>query len=294
MTTPSDEFGNETIIMDCLAGRKLYGDDFSTEEIAKWFADEEEGFANLGAKNRESYCYEYHGLNRLHGFNHLQTRNYSHALSIGGAYGEELRPFLPNINAITILEPSGAFTVKSLDGVPVHYVKPLASGVMPFDNDTFDIATCFGCLHHIPNVSMVLRELYRCLKPNGVALVREPIISMGDWRQVRRGLTKRERGIPLFVFRQILSHAGFIIVKETLCGFPLTPRLGSLLKGHVYNSSIAVRVDQFLAYLFAWNYRYHATRPYEKLMPTVAAYIICKTSVDPKPYISVANAILEK
>ena len=107
---------------------------------------------------------------------------------------------------------------------------------------------------------------------------------MGDWRHVRRGLTKRERGIPLSVFRQILSHAGFIIVKETLCGFPVTPRLGSLLKVHAYNSSIAVRVDQFLARVFAWNYRYHATRPCEKLIPTVAAYLLYKSKVDPKPY----------
>jgi len=282
MITPADKSGDKAIMNDCFAGRKLYGDDFSADEIVEWFADEEEGFANLGAKNRESYCYEYHGLNRLHGFNHLPSGSYNHALSIGGAYGEELRPFLPNINAITILEPSGAFIVKNLDGVPVHYVKPLASGVMPFDDDTFDLATCFGCLHHIPNVTTVLRELYRCLKPNGFALVREPIISMGDWRTVRRGLTRRERGIPLSVFRQILSRAGFIIAKETLCGFPLMPRLGSLLKGHAYNSSIAVRVDQFLARLFAWNYRYHATRPYEKLMPTVAAYLLYKAKVDSK------------
>jgi SAM-dependent methyltransferase len=187
---------------------------------------------------------------------------------------------LPNINTVTILEPSGAFTVKDLDGIPVHYVKPVASGVMPFDNEMFDLATCFGCLHHIPNVTTVLCELYRCLKPNGYALIREPIISMGDWRNARRGLTKRERGIPLSVFRQVILHTGFTVIKETLCGFPLTPRLGPLLKGPAYNSSIAVRVDQFLAHLFAWNYRYHATRPYEKLMPSSAAYVLYKPPVE--------------
>ena len=276
MTTPSDKSGDEAIMNDCFAGRKLYGDDFSVDEIVKWFADEEEGFANLGAKNRESYCYEYHGLNRLHGFNYLPPGSYNHALSIGGAYGEELRPFLPNINAITILEPSGAFIVENLDGVPLHYVKPLASGVMPFDNDTFDLATCFGCLHHIPNVTTVLGELYRCLKPNGFALVREPIISMGDWRHVRRGLTKRERGIPLSVFRQILSHVGFSIAEETRCCFSLTPRLGRLFKGHTYNSSVAVRIDQFLARLFTSNYRYHPTSSCQKLIPTAAAFVLHK------------------
>lgn len=263
-------------------GRKLYGDDFSLDQIKEWFADEEEGFANLGAKDRESYCYEYNELNRLHGFSHLPPGRYNQTLSIGGAYGEELKHFLPNISTVTILEPSGAFTVKDLDGIPVYYVKPLASGVMPFDNEIFDLATCFGCLHHIPNVTTVLRELYRCLKPNGFALVREPITSMGDWRNTRRGLTKRERGIPLSLFRQILSQAEFIIVRETLCGFPLTPRLGSLFNGHAYNSATAVRIDQILASLFAWNYRYHATRPYEKLMPSSVAYLLRKPQTNSK------------
>jgi SAM-dependent methyltransferase len=280
---PADGHGNKANMNDCFAGRKLYGDDFSSDEIMEWYADEEEGYANLGSKNRVSYFYEYHGLNRVHGFNHLPPGTYNHALSIGGAYGEELKPFLENIKAITILEPSSTFIVKDIDGVPVRYVKPLASGVMPFDNDTFDIATCFGSLHHIPNVTTVLRELYRCLKPNGFALIREPIASMGDWRHPRKGLTKRERGIPLSIFRKILSCAGFIIVKETLCGFPLTPRLWSLLKVHAYNSSIAVRVDQFLARLFAWNYRYHATRPYEQLRPTSVAYLLYRGKSTSKP-----------
>ena len=74
MVTPTDKSLDDVLMNDCLAGRKLYGDDFSVDEIVEWFADEEEGFANLGAKNRENYCYEYHGLNRLHGFNHLPSR----------------------------------------------------------------------------------------------------------------------------------------------------------------------------------------------------------------------------
>ncbi len=33
-----------------LSGAKLYGDDFTIDEIEEWFADEAEGSANLGAK----------------------------------------------------------------------------------------------------------------------------------------------------------------------------------------------------------------------------------------------------
>ncbi len=35
-----------------LSGERLYGDDFTIEEIQKWFADEAEGYADLGAKEK--------------------------------------------------------------------------------------------------------------------------------------------------------------------------------------------------------------------------------------------------
>ena len=265
---------NATYMNDCLSGKKLYGDDFPEDAIQAWFSDEKEGFADLGAKNHASYCYEYHGLNILHGFRHLPPKLYERTLCVGGAYGEEVKPFLSSIRAITILEPSGAFRTTSLDDVPIEYVKPLPIGIMPFEDETFDLATCFGCLHHIPNVGTVLRELYRCLKPNGFALVREPIISMGDWRNQRRGLTRHERGIPLSVFRTLIADAGFWVEKETLCGFSLTSRFGAIFGKHFYNSLSAVRIDQVLAELFAWNYRYHPLTIVQKVMPTVAAFVL--------------------
>ena len=43
-----------------LSGKKLYGDDFSASQIAQWYADEAEAYADLGAANRHSYCYGYH------------------------------------------------------------------------------------------------------------------------------------------------------------------------------------------------------------------------------------------
>jgi SAM-dependent methyltransferase len=279
MLMPNEtEILKTTYISDCLSGQRLYGDDFSEDAIRAWFEDEKEGFADLGAKNQASYCYEYHGLNLLHGFRYLPPKTYEHTLSIGGAYGEELRPLLPCMKAITILEPSGAFTTQSLGGVPVEYAKPHPSGIMPFKDETFDLATCFGCLHHIPNVGVVLRELHRCLKQDGFAVIREPIISMGDWRNPRRGLTKRERGIPLSVFRTLIAEAGFIIEKETLCVFPLTSLLQRMLGAHCYNSHTTVRIDQVLARLFVWNYRYHPITMIQKFMPTVAAYVLKKSA----------------
>ena len=64
------------------SGEKLYGDDFDQIAIQRWFADEAEGYADLGAKDRESYRYGYHALNWLHGFRHLdRNRRFSRAMS---------------------------------------------------------------------------------------------------------------------------------------------------------------------------------------------------------------------
>jgi len=36
-------------------GERLYGDDFSYDEIREWFKDEEYGYYGLGQKSRENY-----------------------------------------------------------------------------------------------------------------------------------------------------------------------------------------------------------------------------------------------
>lgn len=259
-----------------LEGKKLYGDDFSPEEIEQWFKDEEEAYANLGAKDRPQNYYGAHALNHAHSFRYLPPRRFPSVLSLGGATGEELRPLLSRVEKITILEPSQAFPVKAIAGVPVEYVKPRSSGIMPFRDESFDLATCFGCLHHVPNVSTVVRELFRCLRPSGIALIREPIVSMGDWRRERAGLTKRERGLPLPIFRAIVRSAGFTIVKETRSIFPLISRLRFIFRGPIYNSAAAVYADDILSRLFAWNDRYHCVNPFQKLKPTAAAFVLRK------------------
>lgn len=154
-----------------LNGDKLFGDDFNISQILEWYKDEEEGYSNLGAKDKDCYTYGYHALNKSHGFDFLSSDNFQNVLGFGSAYGDEFTPILNQIQQITILEPSDVFKNTSIRGIPVKYVKPSPDGSIPFENNTFDLITCFGVLHHIPNVSKVLSELYRVLKPNGYLLV---------------------------------------------------------------------------------------------------------------------------
>lgn len=259
-----------------LNGEKLYGDDFSAEEISRWFAEEENGYYNLGAFDRTKYVYGYHALNWEHGFRFLSDQTYSSILGVGSAYGDELLPIAKLCDHISILEPSSGFVVKDLNGVPVTYFKPQVTGILPFADNSFDLITCFGVLHHVPNVSIVVNEFYRCLKPNGHLLIREPITSMGDWRKPRIGLTKNERGIPLKIFQVLILSAGFGITRENKCMFSITSRLRYFLSQPVYNSRLGIVIDKLLCKLCIWPDKYHPKNFFHKFRPTCIFYLLHK------------------
>lgn len=267
----SDEF------FKYLLGEQLYGDDFTMEEIQQWYADEAEGYADLGSKVKDDYRYGYHQLNNQHAFKHLRNRRFNHALGVGSAYGEEFRPIANNISRLTILDPSEAFSeVKEILGTPCQYVKPTPSGNMPFEDNQFDLVTSLGVMHHIPNVSHVMGECYRCLANGGVMLLREPIVSMGDWRKPRRGLTKRERGIPVHIMDQIVKGVGFKVRHRAFCSFPVIPRIANALGVTAYNNTAITLADAVLSRVFSWNIRYSRTKLHEKFAPASVYYVLEK------------------
>src|SRR5829696_8171753 len=92
-----------------LRGDALYGDSLSEPELKRWFAEEAEGYANLGAGDSRAYVYSYHALNWYHGFRHLPDRRLGAVLGFGSAYGHELEPIAHRAGAITITDPSEAF-----------------------------------------------------------------------------------------------------------------------------------------------------------------------------------------
>lgn len=257
------------------SGKKLYGDDFSALEVADWFKDEEKGYFDLEERDSKA-DYGYSALNWQHGFRFISHRTFQRVLGVGSAYGHELYPILGNAGSIVVLEPADGFHSGDLKGVPIDYVKPLADGQLPFKKGEFDLVTCFGVLHHIPNVSKVLGEIYRCLRPGGCVLIREPTISMGDWRYPRKGLTSRERGIPIMIFRQMINECGFLIKRETRCMFSLTSRLRMLVRKPAYNSKTIVLLDKMFCALPIWSNAYHAVNNFQKLRPTSVFYLLEK------------------
>ena len=262
-----------------LAGEQLYGDNLSLADIEKWFDDEKEGYANLYAQDGANCRYPYHALNELYGLRHFGERSFPNALGLGSAFGDEFLPIARRIGKLTILDPSDAYAnATHVEEIPCEYRKPDLSGTLPFPDQQFDLILCLGVLHHIPNVSHVMNECFRCLAPGGIMLVREPIISMGDWRQPRAGLTKRERGIPLHIFESIIQKTGFTVRYRTVCNFQALAKIAVKCGVLPYNHPLLTRLDVFLSRLFFFNRRYHASGFFQKLRPAAVQWVLERSS----------------
>ncbi len=264
-----------------LKGEKLYGDDFSPEDIKKWYTDESEASEEL----RKAYN-SYDKLNRSNDYKNFfysfrfLNGNFNNILSIGGAYGDELLPLVDRVDGkIFIIESSQELIDKQKGSKNFNYCLADVSGKINFKDSSFSLVTCFSTLHHIPNVSFVIKEIYRALEPGGTALISEPIVSMGNWYdpKTRKGLTKNERGIPVKIFDKVLQESGFIILKRNFCVFsPFHLFFGRILKGQPYNNKFIVLLDYFFSKLFSFNVKYYRKNIFDKISPSSIFYVLKK------------------
>lgn len=264
-----------------LAGKKLYGDDFDLERIHQWYKEETEGYADLGSKEKDKYSYTYHNLNIIHGFSKIEKTTLDRALGLGSAWGYEFEPVLDRIKEITIVEPSDNLRNDRIGNIVPTYVKPEVDGSLKFDNNTFDLITCFATLHHIPNVTYVLSEIIRVSKPGGYILIREPIVSMGDWNYPRPGLTRNERGIPIQIFEKAFAKEPVKIISKEYY-FTVTSYIGKII-GRRLSKPIQtykgyILFDKLISSLLKNNIHYHTTNMLGKIAPSSVFYVLRKVS----------------
>lgn len=63
-----------------------------------------------------------------------------------------------------------------------------------YENDYFDIVTCFDLLEHLPNPELALQEFYRVLKNEGIRIIRVPnTSSLGARRKKEEWLGHRDK-----------------------------------------------------------------------------------------------------
>lgn len=257
------------------SGKQLYGDSLDHAAICTWFEEEKRGYYSLTEGNMSPYSYGYYALNQEHGFRHIGDQRLGRVLAIGCAQGDELVPIVPKIDEIVALEPAKEWWKAAIGGASAKYVMPDESGKLPLEDRSVDFITCFGVLHHIPNVSFVLRECARVCKPGALFLLREPTHSMGDWRCPRKGLTKNERGIPVPWLERTLCSVGFEVVQSRSCMFPLLSHIAKLVGVSApYNSNLIVKIDAFLSWVTAWNNHYHRDSIWKKFAPSSKYYVL--------------------
>ena len=261
---------------DALLGRRLHGADLDAAGIAAWFADEQNGYADLvGDDGRDDDAAPSTGhAIRFHALPYLGTRHFAYCLALGAADGREYAPFAGRVDRFVAIEPGRKFWCREIAGAPADYRLPSLHGTLDLPGASCDLAASFGVLHHIPNVAQVLGEVARVLKPGAPFLIREPIVSLGDFRRARPGLTRNERGIPHAMLDAMLAEAGFAIRAKRFVNFPGTRELPFRLGlGSAWDNRAIVRVDSALASATAWNARYWRPRLWDKLAPRSAYWI---------------------
>jgi len=184
------------------------------EKIKLWYKEEEEAYYHLSKDNTSNNLtkhYLYEKLNNFYGLKYylgkLKNKRKVNILCFGAGWGGEVFSIIEILNFynikdynITIIDSSTEMlnNIKLKDNI--YTLKANIDGSIDVSNEKFDFITCFGVLHHIPNVSYVFSELNRVLKRKGFLLIRELISSMGNWKKIRKGATINERGLPIRIY----------------------------------------------------------------------------------------------
>lgn len=286
MQSHQRETDTSTNLQDYLCGDKLYGDDFVGDALREWFRDEERGYEGL--VKATSYEYPYATMDKWYCYKHISRPPVGikyRALGLGSAFGHEFLPIRDWLGSITIIEASSYFAQQPGLDLPVEYLKASPLGDIEFSDEQFDLITCFSALHHIANVSHVISELVRVLRPGGMLFIREPILSMrepiysmADWERPRKGLTKRERGIPLKFFRQLWPQIGTEILSERVCGLPTTRKLTVFGLRNPYDSRIALYWDRISSFFLQCNTAYHSYSRWNRMRPSIVIYALRRKS----------------
>jgi ubiquinone/menaquinone biosynthesis C-methylase UbiE len=262
-------------LMEFYSGKKLFGDDFNLEEIREWYGLEEnacyEGY-DQGRKRMPNNDY----LHWQYGYRWAlaDRNNLGKVLGLGSGNGEEFRPVRQWIEHLYIVESAEGYF---RNDATTTYVKARADGGLDFPGNFFDASVNIAVLHHIPNVSRVLIELFRVLKPGGFCLVKEPVTTLGPWHRPRKsGLAPCERGFPRILLDEMSRRAGFEIVRKTYFEFPPLRHLRDRFGIDTYNSNFWTGVDQLFCKLTDWNYRYHREHWFRKFAPSYVFLVLRK------------------
>ena len=102
---------------------------------------------------------------------------------------------------------------------------------MPFKDETFDIIIHNQTVHHFPDTTLVLKEINRVLKKDGLLMSIEtngwnPIVWYGHnmpWNKKKRFISSNQKVFSLPKYKSQLEKTGFKILGEKMVNFQYFP-----------------------------------------------------------------------
>lgn len=268
------------VLREHLEGKTLIGNDLSGSDLENWYAEEAKGFFELTHRNNDrnsEYCFELDtiALNLFHG-SYLPKRRFDNCLAIGCADGSDIIALGREIGKVIAIEPSKEWWSTSRQGVAFEYRMPMIDGTVELPDNSVDLVVALGALHHVATVEHVVSEMVRVLKVGGYLIIREPIMSLGDFRTDRVGLTKFERGIPFDLMKKYISSSGGSIRHCVPSSFQAIKKIVKPFGIEAHNHAFLVWLDFVFSRIFMFNARYWRPRLIDKIAPTSMLYVANK------------------
>ncbi|MEQ8426906.1 MAG: class I SAM-dependent methyltransferase [Gammaproteobacteria bacterium] len=127
-----------------------------------------EFYTQFDRLREEDACEPYEFSNKIHGY---EASAGLKVLDIGCGNGYVLSRYARNgaeVYGVDITEKALTLTKKRFELMDLPCVLEQTDGdSLPFSDNTFDIVSSMGVLHHIENPSPMVQEIHRVLKPGG-------------------------------------------------------------------------------------------------------------------------------
>ena len=105
--------------------------------------------------------------------------------------------------------------IKNVEGKAIYKVSDLNK--IKLKENSFDVVTAWGCLHHVYNIDYLIREIFKALKPGGKFLVYDHVGEnrvMKMARKIIRNLTLNRKNFNESPFEGVTRHRFVHLIKD--------------------------------------------------------------------------------
>lgn len=271
-------------------GFELYGDGFNEIQLQEWFEIESEGFSRLEMKSNSSKLDPWYGYNRYinekHVWNiinrHFSTKKKLTVLVLGPGPGDELVRFAQAWKdlKLRLIEPSEIFREALSQKFPTAIIENGNHIKIVDTGDRYDAIIGLQVLHHIANVSSIIKQLSCLLNQDGLLILREPCSSMGMWHDRHKNFnlaTPNERGISKFVINKALTESKLRPYKScyplAICLDPINKILKKFNLYRFVPLNLIYLLDIVLSKLVSINDQYWRDKWWKMIGPSAYHYV---------------------